>query len=118
MLEAAGSFGEGARIPVTWLVAENDSYFPPAFSQRMADAFRNAGGKVNFRVLPPFGDEGHWLAESKEEGLLSSLLANVPGLNVQTPAEQDRSIAKSDDDVRYAPNESLITSFAARTPLS
>ncbi len=52
LLEAAGSFGEGARIPVTWLVAENDSYFSPAFSQRMADAFRNAGGKVDFRVLP------------------------------------------------------------------
>jgi pimeloyl-ACP methyl ester carboxylesterase len=94
LLEAAGSFGEAARIPVTWLVAENDSYFPPAFSQRMADAFRNAGGKVDFRVLPPFGAEGHWLAESKDEGLLSSLLANVPGLNVQTPAGQDRSIAK------------------------
>ncbi|MEH2511371.1 dienelactone hydrolase [Nitrobacteraceae bacterium AZCC 1564] len=94
LLEAAGSFGEGARVPVTWLVAENDSYFPPAFSQRMADAFRDAGGKVDFRVLPPFGNEGHWLAESKEEGLLSSLLLNASGLNVQSPMGQDRSIAK------------------------
>jgi dienelactone hydrolase len=94
LIAAAGSFGEGARVPVTWLVAENDSYFPPAFSQRMADAFRDAGGKVDFRVLPPFGNEGHWLAESKEEGLLSSLIANAPGLNVQTPAGQGRSVAK------------------------
>jgi dienelactone hydrolase len=94
LLEAAASFGEGARIPVTWLVAENDSYFPPAFSQRMADAFRNAGGKVDFRVLPPFGSEGHWLAESKEDGLLSPLIANASGLNVQSSAGQDRSIAK------------------------
>jgi dienelactone hydrolase len=94
LIAAAGSFGEGARVPVTWLVAENDSYFPPAFSQRMADAFRDAGGKVDFRVLPPFGYEGHWLAEGKEESLLSSLLANVPGLNVQMPAGQDRSVAK------------------------
>jgi hypothetical protein len=30
----------------------------------MADAFRSAGGKVDFRVLPAAGSEGHWLAES------------------------------------------------------
>lgn len=94
LLAAAGSLGDGARIPVTWLVSENDSYFPPALSQRMADAFRDAGGKVDFRVLPPFGNEGHWLAESKEEGLLSSLTANVSGLNVPSSAGQDRSTAK------------------------
>jgi len=94
LLEAAGSFGEGARIPVTWLVAENDSYFPPAFSRRMADAFRDAGGKVDFRVLPSFGNEGHWLAESKDEGVLSLLIANASGLNVQPSMGPDRSIAK------------------------
>jgi hypothetical protein len=27
------------------------------------DAFRAAGGHVDFRVLPPWGDEGHWFAE-------------------------------------------------------
>jgi hypothetical protein len=75
-------------------VAENDSYFPPAFSERMADAFRSAGGKMDFRVLPPFSNEGHWLAESKEEGLLSSLIASASGLNVQSSRGQDQSIAK------------------------
>ena len=30
----------------------------------MADAFRNGGDKVDFRVLPAFGSEGHWLAET------------------------------------------------------
>ena len=94
LIATAAGFGEGARVPVTWLVAENDSYFPPDFSQRMADAFRDAGGTVDFRVLPPSGNEGHWLAESKEENLLVSLVANMPGLNVQTPAAQDRSVAK------------------------
>jgi dienelactone hydrolase len=93
LIAAAGSFGEGARVPVTWLVAENDSYFSPAFSQRMADAFRNAGGKVDFRVLPPFDNEGHWLAESKEQELLSSLIANASG-RVQSSVGQDRGIAK------------------------
>lgn len=94
LLAAARSFGEGARIPVTWLVAQNDSYFPPAFSRRMADAFRDAGGKVDFRVLPPFGPEGHWLAESKKEEPFPPLIANASGLNVQSPVGQDRSAAK------------------------
>lgn len=67
LVEMAGRFGKNARVPVTWLVAENDSYFPPAFSRTMADAFRAAGGRVDFRVLPAFGNEGHELAE-KDEG--------------------------------------------------
>jgi dienelactone hydrolase len=62
---AAGEFGKGARAPVTWLVAANDSYFSPAFSRQLADAFRSAGGKVNFVALPAYGGEGHWLPESE-----------------------------------------------------
>ena len=54
-----------ARVPVTWLVAANDSYFAPALSKQMADAFRSGGGKVNFRVLAAIGGEGHWLAETE-----------------------------------------------------
>ena len=52
-------------MPVTWLVAANDSYFSPALSRQLADAFRNAGGKVDFRVLPAYGSEGHWLPETE-----------------------------------------------------
>ena len=51
-------------MPVTWLVAANDSYFPPDLSKQMADAFHKGGDKVDFRVLPAFGSEGHWLAET------------------------------------------------------
>jgi dienelactone hydrolase len=46
------------------LVAANDSYFPPDLSKQMADAFRKGGDKVDFRVLPAFRSEGHWLAET------------------------------------------------------
>ena len=54
------------------MVAENDAYFPPAFSQRLAGAFRGGGGgKVAFSVLPATGREGHWLAES-ESGINSA----------------------------------------------
>ena len=62
---AAAEFGKGARARVSWLVAANDSYFSPAFSRQLADAFRGAGGKVDFHALPPYGGEGHWLPETE-----------------------------------------------------
>jgi pimeloyl-ACP methyl ester carboxylesterase len=65
LMAAAGEFGQGARVPVTWLVAANDSYFSPEFSRQLADAFRLGGGKVEFRVLAASGSEGHWLPETE-----------------------------------------------------
>ena len=64
LISAAAEFGKTARVPVTWLVAANDSYFSPELSRQMADAFRGGGDKVDFRVLPASGSEGHWLAET------------------------------------------------------
>ena len=65
LLTTAGEFGRGARVPVSWLVAANDSYFPPDFSRKLADAFRAGGGKADFRVLPPYDGEGHWMGETE-----------------------------------------------------
>jgi dienelactone hydrolase len=65
LLAAASAFGKDARVPVTWLVAANDTYFSPEFSRKLADAFRSGGGKVDFRALPAFGGEGHWLPETE-----------------------------------------------------
>ena len=62
---AAAEFGKAARVKVTWLVAANDSYFSPTLSRQLADAFRGAGGKADFRVLPAYGGEGHWLPETE-----------------------------------------------------
>lgn len=64
LILSAAEFGEDARVPVTWLVAANDSYFSPDFSRQLADAFRAGGDKVDFRMLAASGGEGHWLAES------------------------------------------------------
>lgn len=86
LIATAGELGEGARMPVTWLVAENDSYFPPEFSRRMADAFRKAGGTVEFRALPPFGNEGHWLAEAADMATLEALFNDVKGVASQPAA--------------------------------
>jgi dienelactone hydrolase len=62
---AAGAFGKAAQVKVTWLVAANDSYFSPAFSRQLVDAFRAGGGKADFQVLPAHGSEGHWLVETE-----------------------------------------------------
>ena len=65
LIASAGEFGHGAHVPVSWLVAANDSYFSPEFSRKLADAFRLGGGKVDFRVLAAAGSEGHWLPETE-----------------------------------------------------
>jgi dienelactone hydrolase len=64
LISSAREFGEDAQVPVTWLVAGNDSYFTPDLSRQLADAFRAGGDKVDFRVLPAFGSEGHGVAEN------------------------------------------------------
>ena len=65
LLAAAAEFGKAARIPVTSLIAANDSYFAPAFSQKLADAFRSGGGKDDLRTLPAVGSEGHWRSKPR-----------------------------------------------------
>jgi dienelactone hydrolase len=64
LMSAAAEFGHGARVPVVWLVSANDTYFSPELSRQLAEAFRAGGDRVDFRVLPPYGGEGHWLAET------------------------------------------------------
>ncbi len=65
LISAAAEFGKAGHIPVTWLVAANDSYFSPDLSRKLADAFRAGGGKVDFRVVAAVGGEGHWLPETE-----------------------------------------------------
>ncbi len=65
LVATAREFGKGARVPVTWLVAANDTYFSPELSRQLADAFRSGGGSVDFHVLAASGSEGHWLAETE-----------------------------------------------------
>jgi dienelactone hydrolase len=64
LVSGAAEFGKRARVPVTWLVAANDSYFSPELSRQIAEAFRGGGDRVDFRVLAASGSEGHWLAET------------------------------------------------------
>ena len=65
LVAAAGRFGATSRIPSLWLYTENDSYFGPDLSKRLAAAFKDAGGTVDFRLLPAFADDGHRLSYQK-----------------------------------------------------
>ncbi|WMT75173.1 serine aminopeptidase domain-containing protein [Bradyrhizobium sp. Ash2021] len=85
LIAAAGEFGKAARVPVTWLVAANDSYFSPALSRQLADAFRSPGGKVDFRVLAAYGGEGHWLPET-ESGVRLAAPELDRALKLRSPA--------------------------------
>ncbi|QOZ50170.1 dienelactone hydrolase family protein [Bradyrhizobium sp. CCBAU 53338] len=84
LLGAATEFGKAARIPVTSLVAANDSYFAPAFSKALADAFRSAGGKDDLRTLPAIGSEGHWMIET-EAGVKAAGSELARALNLLAP---------------------------------
>jgi dienelactone hydrolase len=61
LVAAAATFGKTSKIPTLWLYAANDTYFPPDLSGRMAEAYRNAGGNVDYRLLPAISGEGHAL---------------------------------------------------------
>jgi len=65
LIAAVGEFGKTARTPSLWIYTENDSFFGPAISKRMADAFRLAGGNAEYHLLPAFGEEGHVLVTSQ-----------------------------------------------------
>jgi dienelactone hydrolase len=89
LLAAATTFGKGARVPVTWLVAANDTYFSPEFSKKLVDAFRGGGGKAEFRALPAFGSEGHWLPET-EGGVKLAASELDRALKAQAPPVKKR----------------------------
>ncbi|MBI4276039.1 MAG: dienelactone hydrolase, partial [Rhizobiales bacterium] len=66
LVAAAGQFGATTRIPTLWIYTENDSYFSPELSRRMAEAYRRAGGPIEYHLLPVFGLDGHRLFDSND----------------------------------------------------
>jgi dienelactone hydrolase len=64
LVEDTAYFGRTARVPMLWIYAENDTYFGPALTKRMHDAFTGAGGNSEYHVLPPFGSDGHFMIDS------------------------------------------------------
>jgi len=66
LVAATGEFGWTARVPMLWIYTENDSYFGPELTKRMHDAFVAAGGNAEYRMLPPFGSDGHFMIDSPD----------------------------------------------------
>jgi pimeloyl-ACP methyl ester carboxylesterase len=65
LVEAARAYGATARLPTLWLYSENDSYFSPQLARAMSGAWNGAGGEAELHVLPPYGDDGHNLADDR-----------------------------------------------------
>ena len=61
LVQAAAAFGQITRIPTLWLYSANDTFFDAVLSQQMADAYRGGGGMAEYHLLPPFGEDGHFL---------------------------------------------------------
>jgi len=66
LIETARQFAQTTSIPSLWIYAENDSYFGPDLSRRMADAYRLAGGRAEYHLLPAVGSDGHNLIHEKD----------------------------------------------------
>jgi dienelactone hydrolase len=66
LVDAAEEFGRTSRIPMLWIYIKNDTFFGPALSKRMHAAFTAAGGKAEYRLLPAFGSDGHFLIDSPD----------------------------------------------------
>jgi dienelactone hydrolase len=66
LVEATGEFGRTSRVPMLWIYIENDTFFGPALSKRMHEAFSAAGGKAEYHLVPPFGGDGHFLIGSPD----------------------------------------------------
>jgi len=64
LIAAAADYARGSRVPSLWIYTENDSYFPPRLSRAMAEAYRAAGGQVEYALLPAFGADGHFMADT------------------------------------------------------
>ena len=55
------AWGKTATAPMLWMYSENDQHFSPKNSRAWFDAFTKAGAKAEFKLMPPFGDDGHAL---------------------------------------------------------
>lgn len=66
LVEMTQEFGRTSRTPMLWIYIENDTYFGPALSKRMLEAFTAAGGKAEYHLMPPFGNDGHFFIGSPD----------------------------------------------------
>ncbi len=61
LVSAFRGFGKHNQIPMLWIYAENDHWFPPDMARRFDEAFRKGGGNNEFVMMPADGEDGHHL---------------------------------------------------------
>jgi dienelactone hydrolase len=61
LVSAFKGFGKHNKVPMLWIYAENDKWFPPAMAQRFDEAFRKGGGTHELVMMAPDGEDGHHL---------------------------------------------------------
>ncbi|MET3332107.1 MULTISPECIES: alpha/beta hydrolase family protein [Bradyrhizobium] len=66
LVEATADFGRTSRVPMLWIYIENDTFFGPDLSKRMHTAFTAAGGRAEYHLMPPYGNEGHFFIGSRD----------------------------------------------------
>lgn len=58
---ALHDFGKRSNVPMLWIYAENDKWFPPNYARRFLSSFQLGGGTAQFVLAPPDGEDGHHL---------------------------------------------------------
>lgn len=66
LVAAAHEFGSTARVPTLWIYTQNDTFFGPALSKRMYDAWTGAGGIAEYHLMPSFREDGHFFVDYPE----------------------------------------------------
>jgi invasion protein IalB len=108
LVAATGEFGRTARIPMLWIYAENDTYFGPELTKRMHTAFTAAGGDAEYRLLPAFGNDGHFLIDSADgvplwAPLVSQFLAKHSLLPTTAGAQQRQLPSTQNEELQLRP---------------
>lgn len=85
-------YGETARIPTLWIYTENDRYLGAEYPRQWHAAFAQAGGRSEFVLYPPHGEDGHSLLtrhpQTWQPKVLEFLRANgfAPPSDAASPA--------------------------------
>ncbi|MBW7965845.1 invasion associated locus B family protein [Bradyrhizobium sp. BR 10261] len=104
LVAATGEFGRTARVPMLWIYTKNDTYFGPELTKRMHDAFLAAGGSADYRMLPAFGSDGHFMIDSPDAvPIWSPLVSDFLDKNSVTGNAQQQASAPSTVGFRVNP---------------
>lgn len=61
LLQTLEQAGVTSHTPTYWLYSQNDLYFPKATAERMLKSYKDAGGQAEFKELPSYEGNGHFI---------------------------------------------------------